>query len=257
MKIATVIPVRNMEGTISRALESVCHQNPDSLLIIDDCSDDSTPEIIQKYASKYNFIKVVRYPQKADCHVEAMIKPICSLEFDYIIGLGADDVISDGIVDSIRETAKKNNPGVIFCNYNTVAEPDLQILEQRNYGYQEVTWLKPQEAQRKFISDNGHRHECGVGSAISYDAFLWLSKTGFHSLGPWMDSWGFTIASVKYGCAYIPIVGALFVVKAKNRSYHQRALDSNDIRSKHIEAAKKWLMQPDVVNFAKDIKFFM
>jgi len=60
-KISVVIPVYNVEDYIGECLDSIVNQTIDhknlEVIMLNDCSTDRSPEIMDKYASKfYNFI---------------------------------------------------------------------------------------------------------------------------------------------------------------------------------------------------------
>lgn len=58
--ITVVIPVFNAEGTIERALDSILNQTyvPGQIVIVDDCSDDNTADMINRWCRKVNNIEV-------------------------------------------------------------------------------------------------------------------------------------------------------------------------------------------------------
>lgn len=60
--ISVVMSVYNSEKTVSQAIDSILNQTYSNieLLIMDDCSDDQTYEILKTYEKKYMFIKVFR-----------------------------------------------------------------------------------------------------------------------------------------------------------------------------------------------------
>ena len=57
-KISVIIPVYNVENTISKAFDSIYNQSIDfqdiEVIFVDDCSTDNSFNIIQDYASKYD-----------------------------------------------------------------------------------------------------------------------------------------------------------------------------------------------------------
>ena len=59
-KISVIIPCYNAESTLKRCIDSVINQSFGfeniELILYDDASTDSTPEIIKEYAEKYNNI---------------------------------------------------------------------------------------------------------------------------------------------------------------------------------------------------------
>jgi len=66
--VSIVIPCRNEEKFISKCLDSLIKQDwpKDKLeiLVIDGMSEDGTGEIIENYSQKYQFIKLLKNPQK-------------------------------------------------------------------------------------------------------------------------------------------------------------------------------------------------
>lgn len=64
MHVSVIIPCRNEAKYIAACLDSVlgCGYPPEDMEIVvaDGCSDDGTPEIVQKYAAKYPFIRLLR-----------------------------------------------------------------------------------------------------------------------------------------------------------------------------------------------------
>ena len=58
--VSVLMSTHNNEKTIKNAIESITNQTHKDLefLIIDDCSDDNTYQIIKDYSKKHNFIKI-------------------------------------------------------------------------------------------------------------------------------------------------------------------------------------------------------
>lgn len=64
-KISVIIPVYNVEKYLEQCLDSICNQTYKNLEIIciDDCSTDSSPEILKQYSQKDDRILVIKQPQ--------------------------------------------------------------------------------------------------------------------------------------------------------------------------------------------------
>ena len=62
VKVSIIMPAYNAEQTISTAIKSVLQQTWTNLelLVVDDCSDDSTAEIIKKHAAEDGRIKLIK-----------------------------------------------------------------------------------------------------------------------------------------------------------------------------------------------------
>ena len=60
--VSVIIPVYNGESTISYALDSVLTQKGIlEILVIDDCSTDSTEQIVKGYCNKNSLVHYISY----------------------------------------------------------------------------------------------------------------------------------------------------------------------------------------------------
>src|SRR5947207_14486198 len=65
-RYAVVAPCRNEEQYMRRTLDSLAAQTvrPALLVVVDDGSTDRTPEILEEYSRKLDFLRVVRRPDR-------------------------------------------------------------------------------------------------------------------------------------------------------------------------------------------------
>lgn len=61
MKLSVIVPMYNSEKYISRCIESIINQDMEDMeiILIDDGSTDNTKNIVQKYACKYENIRLI------------------------------------------------------------------------------------------------------------------------------------------------------------------------------------------------------
>ena len=62
MKLSIIMPCYNVENTIERAIDSIYMQEVNfnfEVIIINDCSTDSTLNILRKYSDRYKNIKII------------------------------------------------------------------------------------------------------------------------------------------------------------------------------------------------------
>ena len=255
IKVAVVIPVWNRAATLGRAIESALMQKPDEIVVIDDSSDDNSVEV----ASGYD-VKIVRHSAKTTNHIQALGPVYASLRSDYVVGMGADDVVYDGFLQNLRELldARKVHswPGVVFGDYVTLGEGEpLVTQEVRRFGFPGVICMSAEQSKAWFQSTPAGRLENGVGSAIRRDLLLWLHDEEYWRLGPWSDSMGYVVAAMKAGCMYVPQLHAGFVVQQAKPSYHQQALSDQTLRATYAEAAQDWLARPAVAPLVAGVEF--
>ena len=99
MKYVLITPAHNEEAFIERTLASMVAQTrlPERWVIVDDGSTDRTAQIVEGYASRYQWIELFRRPERIDrsfagkVHAfNAGLERARSLEFDVVGNLDAD-----------------------------------------------------------------------------------------------------------------------------------------------------------------------
>jgi glycosyltransferase involved in cell wall biosynthesis len=256
-RVAVFIPVWNRASTLARAIDSALSQSPHEILVIDDASTDGSAEVAESYGPP---VRVVRHWQKTDDHIKALSPAIESLDCDYVIGMGADDVLCDGFLQNVRDVVdvrkSRGWPGVVFGDYALLREGDpLQAIEVRRFGMPGVTFMSPSEARAWFRSSPAGRNECGVGSAIRKDMLLWLQEQEYWRLGPRSDAIGYVVAAIRAGCIYVPEVFGGFTAQQSRPSYHQQILNDAARRQKVADEAQAWIMRPAIAALVAGVEF--
>ncbi|HLW67471.1 MAG TPA: glycosyltransferase family A protein, partial [Gemmataceae bacterium] len=121
--ISVLMPNYNNGHLIANALESVCTQDyaPIEVLITDDCSTDNSLEVIQRYADRYSFVRIVRYPEKSKDWLRKHYEYWRTARGDYVMSLASDDIIYPGLLRKAAELIRQHpGVGVVF--------PDIRIL---------------------------------------------------------------------------------------------------------------------------------
>jgi glycosyltransferase involved in cell wall biosynthesis len=94
-----ITPARNEEAFIEKTLVSMAAQThpPECWVVVDDGSSDRTAEIVDKYASRHSWIKLVRRPRHVDRSFagkvnafNAGLERVRSLQFEVVGNLDAD-----------------------------------------------------------------------------------------------------------------------------------------------------------------------
>lgn len=131
-KISVIIPVYNDEKYLAQCLDSVLRQTYSNLeiILVDDGSTDSTPELCEKYREKYDNIRILH---KKNGGVGSSRN--AGLEMatgEYILFVDHDDLLSETHVEELYNLLKKDNADIAVGNFNHFIE------EKRAYGI----WLK-------------------------------------------------------------------------------------------------------------------
>lgn len=114
-KLSVIIPIYNCEKYIKECLESVCEQQMKEIQIIciDDCSQDTSLQEIQKVARKYNFVEI--YENKKNIGLGATRnKGIQYALGKYVMFLDADDYIEKDILDKVILSAEEKDVDILL-----------------------------------------------------------------------------------------------------------------------------------------------
>ena len=150
-KVSVIMPVYNCADVLKRAVEAVLNQTLDDieLILVDDCSDDGSGEIIDEYSKKHDNVKSIHLPQNSKSPSKPRNMGIKLASSDYIMFQDADDEMNinacqylyDVIIAEDADIAggfyRKNNDGDAFKIdyglwediFRQVSEINHEILE--------------------------------------------------------------------------------------------------------------------------------
>ena len=157
MKISIIMPVYNAQEYIHDAIDSIIKQTYKNweLIIIDDCSKDSTLEICKDYAKRDDRIKV--YKNDINLGISRnKNKAMTYATGEYITFCDDDDTMeADALKDNV-ELAHKYNADVVRWSYNTIK------VDENNVIYKKISTLcedKIYNNRKEIFSDYGNVHK--------------------------------------------------------------------------------------------------
>ena len=130
MYISVIITCFNLENYINTCIESVINQNFDKclyeLIVVDDCSTDNSPSIINKYKN----IKYIK-TEKNSGVLLATLKGLEASSYEIICFLDGDDVWHKEKLSKVYDKFR-NDESLIFMthNYNFINENGKNIAGQ-------------------------------------------------------------------------------------------------------------------------------
>lgn len=141
-RVTVVLPAKNEEKTIRWAIESLLNQNYPKdrfkVLLVEDGSEDRTPEICKEYAEKYDFIELIQPP-------ESKGKPYSLnyatkfIDSDYIIYMDADTFLPKNFVREIVFYALGEDADAVQATRIPVAlntlSGNLYMIFENYYSY--------------------------------------------------------------------------------------------------------------------------
>jgi len=122
IKVSMVVPAKNSETTIGEALESIEKQQFDiaEIFLIDNCSTDSTLQIMQQHAKKSRFKISVFSKSKDGGLADSYNKAIKETTTPYLITLQSDCIIPEkNGIKKLMEPFLNNSDIIVSCSKQT------------------------------------------------------------------------------------------------------------------------------------------
>lgn len=126
--VSIITPAYNAERFIGQTLDSVLNQTYPhwELLIIDDGSQDSTPDILKKYAEKDQRIVLIR--QENAGSAAARNNGIRQAKGRYIVLLDADDLWEPEFLEKQLKFMAEKNVLLVYSSFKRIDENGNEIL---------------------------------------------------------------------------------------------------------------------------------
>lgn len=129
--VSVFIPTCNRSGLLKRAIESVLEQTWENLeiIVVDDASDDDTPELLDKFSRDHSNLRVIRNEQSKKAAVSRNIA-IQQAQGEFVAGLDDDDYWRPRRIELMMKDFDEGCSAV--CSY------DRMVFKGR-----EIVWKKP------------------------------------------------------------------------------------------------------------------
>ncbi|MDR2933910.1 MAG: glycosyltransferase [Rickettsiales bacterium] len=123
--ISIIIPVCNSEKFLKRCLASVVNQTYKNIEIIcvNDGSTDSSLKILQQYAKKYKFIKIIS--QKNQGQSVARNVGLEKMNGKYVMFCDSDDTLEVDACECMLKTITDNNVDIVLCDCNIIIPQNM------------------------------------------------------------------------------------------------------------------------------------
>ena len=143
IKVSVLIPAYNVERYIDQCLESVMHQTlrEIQIIVVDDCSTDSTLAHIEAAAKKDSRIRVIRH-EKNRKPLQSRKTAVLASRGEYVMFLDSDDYLSLDACRTVYESAVKSGADILHFGTN-VENCETLTISLYDDGYERVqfpTW---------------------------------------------------------------------------------------------------------------------
>lgn len=135
--ISIIVPVYNAEKYVRRCINSLLSQTLDDIeyIIVNDCSTDSSLEIIEEELSKFpqrrEFVRIINHKTNLGV-AKARETGIMKSTGEYLIHCDSDDYVKHYAYEKLYKKAKHENADIVFLNYIKVYEDKVPQRVERN-----------------------------------------------------------------------------------------------------------------------------
>lgn len=143
-KISIIIPVYNVEQYLPQCLNSVIDQTYRNLeiILVNDGSTDSCPQICNEYAINDQRIKVIHQPNGGLS--DARNAGLKRATGDFISYIDSDDVVSVNFCEQLLKTLLENKADVVECGFLAFeTDRDLEELSATSQELTEIYETEP------------------------------------------------------------------------------------------------------------------
>lgn len=135
MLLSVIIPCYNAEKFLRSAIRSVTDQQfyDYEIILIDDGSEDSTPEICREYAEEYDYIRVISNSHKG--LASARNAGLREARGEWIIWLDADDLLTPGSIRYMMDIQRHYDADIVQGDTLRFSDESDKIAEYRDYDH--------------------------------------------------------------------------------------------------------------------------
>lgn len=159
MKLSIVVPVFNMagDGKLEYCLNSLLAQTVEDyeIIAVDDCSTDSSYEILQKYASRYpEKMRIIRH-EKNKKQGGARNTGISMSKGEWIGFIDSDDWIHPDMYAKLLAKAKETGADVVGCDYTLTSRHSMETGKTIQNNTMDQTGVLDEERYGKLLMRAG------------------------------------------------------------------------------------------------------
>jgi glycosyltransferase involved in cell wall biosynthesis len=186
--ITVVIPVRNRERLVARAIESVAAQTlpPDEIIVVDDASTDRTIDVVESFSKSLKTLKLISLTKNVGA-AQARNIAVKNAKSDLIAFLESDDVwYAEKLSRQVTEFDANKNVVAAFCGvviitpgteyrHHYIPKPEITLNDL--YHSSLLVTMSCALVRRKALLDAGGFDET-LRNCEDWDLFIRLAERG-------------------------------------------------------------------------------
>lgn len=133
--ISIIVPIYNTERYLEDCVESLLNQTTRNIeiILVDDCSEDASFELIKKYSS---MDKRIIYSRHKENHGQAVARNTgIDLSIgDYILFVDSDDLLAHNAIEKLTKVVEKKNVDLVRFNATSFNDEDKIEFHESKYN---------------------------------------------------------------------------------------------------------------------------
>ncbi len=175
--LAIIIPVRNEEADLEKALQSICNINYDNyrIIVINDRSTDRTPQILDTFAKQYPKLTVTTITELPDGWLgknNALYQGYKNSTEEWMLFTDADVEYHPDAISKAMEYSVQNNLDNLAVMPEVISRSEILNSVLATFGYMLMVYLRPWNSIKP--KTNSH---IGIG------AFSLVKRTAYEKAG--------------------------------------------------------------------------
>lgn len=141
--VSIIIPVYNVERYLDDCIQSILNQTNQSyeLILVNDGSKDRSGEICDRYAAKYEFVRV--FHQANQGQAAARNFGVEQAKYDWIVFVDSDDVAHPQMIEFFVRTQTETEAKIVACLRQEGERTDNSFFMPKNRCVREITADEP------------------------------------------------------------------------------------------------------------------
>ncbi len=127
VSISVLVPVYNVEDNLDRCMQSILNQTfkDFEVIMVDDGSTDSSPQICDRYAEQYDFIKVIH--KENEGLGPTRDRGVREASGEYVYHCDSDDWLKEDLLEKAYAAIKKADADVCIFGYDIFNEANGEL----------------------------------------------------------------------------------------------------------------------------------
>lgn len=153
-KVSIIMPVYNVEKYIDASIQSVINQTYTDfeLILVDDGSTDSSPQICDDYAEKYHNIRVIH--TENNNRAKARDTGVQAAQGEYLLFVDSDDTIKCDLLKDVVCAAEKTGADVTIFGMHVITTVDGEFIGEDFRSFEPEVYSTRDEVEKNFVKMN-------------------------------------------------------------------------------------------------------